>query len=124
MPAKSTVVKWALDDLNGFSNKYAHAREIQLGVREDEIVDIADDGTNDFTARALKNGESKIGLDREHVERSKLRVETRKWLLTKLRPDRFGDKVETKHTADGAFLAMWQHVSNGGRPGGTDGRGT
>jgi hypothetical protein len=110
MPAKSTVLQWALNDTQGFYARYAHAREIQLGVREDEIIDISDDGTNDFMEREQKNGEKKIIFSRDQVERSKLRVETRKWLLTKLRPDKYGEKIEQTHKGDAAFLALWQKM--------------
>ncbi len=94
MPSRSTVLKWALDDLHGFSSVYARARELQLGVREDEIFDIADDGRNDWEERPGKGGETYIALNKEAVERSKLRVATRQWVLTKLRPDKFGDRVK------------------------------
>ncbi len=99
----------------GFSERYAHAREIQLGIREDELFDIVDDGTNDWMEREGKNGDVQIVLNREAIERARLRVETRKWVLTKLRPDRFGDKIEQTHKGDSAFLALWQGMS-GGKP--------
>jgi hypothetical protein len=99
----------------GFSERYAHAREIQLGIREDELFDIVDDGTNDWMEREGKNGDVQIVLNCEAIERARLRVETRKWVLTKLRPDRFGDKFEQTHKGETAFLALWQSMS-GGKP--------
>src|SRR5512134_1331992 len=92
LPSKSTVIAWTLDNREGFSDRYAHAREIQLGICEDELFDIVDDATNDWMERESKNGDVQIVLNREAIERARLRVETRKWVLTKLRPDRFGDK--------------------------------
>ncbi len=38
-------------------------------------------------------------LNGEHVQRSRLRVDTRKWILSKLAPKRYGDKLQ--HTGDG-----------------------
>jgi phosphatidate phosphatase PAH1 len=115
MPSKTTVLRWAIDDVQGFKTVYAHAREIQLGVREDELFDIVDDSTNDWIERESKNGDVSVVPNREHIDRTRLRVETRKWVLTKLRPDRFGDKIEQTHKSDEAFLQLWQGMS-GGKP--------
>jgi hypothetical protein len=62
-----------------------------------------------------KRGDAITVFDREHVDRTRLRVDTRKWLLTKLKPQKFGDKVEQTHKGDTAFLALWQSMS-GGKP--------
>ncbi len=99
MPAHSTVVKWALEDRNGFYDQYAKAREIGLDVMADELLDIADDGSNDWMERFGKDGES-LGwmINGEAVSRSRLRVDTRKWYLSKLAPKRFGDRVALEHT--------------------------
>jgi hypothetical protein len=61
----------------------------------------------DWMEREGKNGDVQIVLNREAIERARLRVETRKWVLTKLRPDRFGDKIEQTQKGDSAFLALW-----------------
>ena len=41
--------------------------------------------------------------------------DARKWLLTKLKPQKFGDKIEQTHKGDSAFPALWQSMS-GGKP--------
>ncbi len=71
------------------------AREAQAEVRADEIVDIADDDTNDFTA----DKDGKLVANNEHIQRSRLRVDARKWIAVKLLPKRYGDKMQ--HTGDG-----------------------
>lgn len=61
----------------------------------DEVIDISDDGSNDWMER--NHGEDKQStwtINGEHVQRSRLRVDTRKWLLSKLKPERYGDRVE------------------------------
>ncbi len=74
LPSKSTVIAWTLENREGFSDRYAHAREIQLGIREDELFDIVDDATNDWMERESKNGDVQIVLNREAIERARLRV--------------------------------------------------
>ncbi len=96
MPAISTVMGWLFDgNHDDFSEQYARAREAQAEVRADEIVDIADDDTNDFTA----DKEGKLVANSEHIQRSRLRVDARKWIAAKLLPKRYGDKMQ--HTGDG-----------------------
>jgi len=96
MPAISTVMGWLFDgNHDEFLEQYARAREAQAEIRADEIVDIADDDTNDFTA----DKEGKLVANSEHIQRSRLRVDARKWIAAKLLPKRYGDKVQ--HTGDG-----------------------
>ena len=93
MPHESTVRKWARDDHKGFYTRYARSRDIGMDAMADELFDIADDGTNDWMER---HGEGNDGysLNGEHVSRSRLRVDTRKWYLSKLAPKRYGEKLE------------------------------
>jgi hypothetical protein len=115
LPAKATVLAWAMENRGGFSDRYARAREIQLDAIADELLDLTDDSRNDWMEREGKDGEVQILLDREHLDRTKLRIDTRKWLLTKLKPQRFGDKIEQTHKGDEAFLQLWQGMA-GGKP--------
>ncbi len=88
MPAISTVMGWLFDgEHDEFSEQYARAREAQAEVRADEIVDIADDDTNDFTA----DKDGNLVANNEHIQRSRLRVDARKWIAAKLLPKRYGD---------------------------------
>lgn len=82
---------------------YARAREACVEALADEIMDISDDGRNDWM---VKHGDDNPGwiLNGEHVQRSKLRVDTRKWLLSKIAPKKYGDKVAMEHTSpDGSM---------------------
>jgi hypothetical protein len=60
----------------------------------DDVLDIADNGTNDYVD--TENGPS---LDKDHIQRSRLRVDTRKWMLSKVLPKIYGDKVEIEQTS-------------------------
>lgn len=100
MPAKSTVFKW-LRDVPGFSDQYARARETQADAIFDEIIDIADDAANDWMERTNSDGES-IGwqLNGDHVRRSQLRIDARKWMAGKLRPKVYGEKITQALTGE------------------------
>lgn len=98
LPETSTIYRW-LQDNPSFREQYARAKELQLQLLEDEMLDIADDGSNDYMTVTKKNGEEYEVLNKEAVMRSNLRIETRKWLMSKLLPKRYGDKLQ--HTGDG-----------------------
>ena len=88
MPASSTVFKW-LSEQKSFSEQYARAREAQMEVMAQEIIDIADDGRND----TYTDEDGNEHTNQDVINRSRLRVDTRKWLMSKLAPKKYGDKI-------------------------------
>lgn len=95
MPAMSTLFKW-LREHEEFSQQYARAKEESADALVEEILDIADDGVNDWMEKHGKEGEA-IGyqVNGEHIQRSRLRVDTRKWAASKLKPKKYGDRLIT-----------------------------
>lgn len=93
MPGLSTVFRWLEQD-QGFREQYARARDIQADTFADEITEIADDGSNDWMERKNAEGEN-IGwqVNGEHIQRSRVRIDTRKWIASKLKPKKYGDKL-------------------------------
>lgn len=93
MPDARTINRWSTTPDHPFCPRYVLARRLQAQAWADECLEIADDGTNDWVERALKDGGKTVLLDREHVMRSNLRVDTRKWLLAKLHPELFAERT-------------------------------
>ena len=92
MPSMTTIMRWAFEKPE-FREQYARAREMQAERFADEILEISDDGTNDWMTR--EQGDDTVTvIDHEHISRSKLRVDSRKWLMSKLAPKKYGDKLE------------------------------
>lgn len=89
MPKESTVRGWVIDDLHGFAAQYTRAREIQWQGRAEAMLEIADDGRND----TYMDDAGRARVDYDNIHRSRLRVDTLKWLLSKLLPKEYGDKV-------------------------------
>lgn len=99
MPDASTVHRWVLLDTEGFHKQYARAREIQAEIMFDEILDIADDGSNDFMT--IVKGDNVYEIENKEVtNRSRLRVDSRKWYLSKVLPKKFGDKLDLTTQGD------------------------
>lgn len=76
MPSRATVHSWLLDGRHQpFLDKYEAARELQADVYADEMDDIARDQTLD-------------------TQRARLIIDTRKWTSSKLKPKKYGDKLD------------------------------
>lgn len=92
MPPIRTVFQW-LAKHEEFSHQYARAREAQADTYADEITEIADDGSRDYVQ--TENGPV---IDHDHIARSRLRVDARKWIASKLKPKKYGDKLDLDHS--------------------------
>jgi len=101
IPDKSTIFNW-LRTNKEFLDQYTRAKIEASDALADEIQDIADDGSNDWMEINMGHGQTKIICYREHVERSKLRIESRKWIMAKMKPKKYGDKLDL--TSDGKQL--------------------
>ena len=97
MPSRKVVHEWVADDRNGFRDKYARAREAQIEQYADEIVDLAD-----AVAGAT---ESAV------VQAAKLRIDTRKWVASKLLPTKYGDRVDLKYGGDVTTISRIEIVA-------------
>jgi hypothetical protein len=98
MPAVRTVLSWlaegektdAREEFREFLHMYTRAREHQADVLADEIIEISDHTEEDHTAFTGMNV----------VQRDKLRIEARKWAAAKLKPRKYGDKIDLAHTGE------------------------
>jgi hypothetical protein len=97
MPSKANFFRWVAANKEA-ADQYARAMEVRSDVLFDELLDIADDGTNDWMDRANADGQTgdKV-LNAEHVQRSRLRIDARKWALAKMQPKKYGDKLDLNH---------------------------
>ena len=113
MPSMSTVFKW-LRERPDFSQQYTKAKEESADALVEEMLDIADDGTNDWMEQHNQEGEA-VGykLNGEAVQRSRLRVETRKWIAAKLKPKKYSDKVDLNHGVqpDNPLASLMQQLA-------------
>lgn len=67
-------------------NKYARATELRAEKMADEMLEIADNFEHDMIIPGV--------VDHAVVNRDRLRVDSRKWLLAKLHPKKYGDKID------------------------------
>ena len=77
LPSCSTVFLW-LSKYPEFSEQYARAREEQADAIADECLDIAEHEPD--------------------VQRARLKIDTRKWFASKMKPKKYGDKQTLEHS--------------------------
>lgn len=94
--AHTTVLGW-IDSL-GYSDQYARARETRSENIFEEILDIVDCEDNDMYTDA--DGNERVNHD--VIQRDRLRMEARKWMLGKMQPKKYGDKIDV--TSDGSKI--------------------
>ena len=80
----TTFSDWITKDTDKAEN-YAHARGMYINTLADEIMTISDE-----EIPHTPDGKP----DNAAVQRNRLRVESRKWTLSKLRPDKYGDRLQ------------------------------
>lgn len=95
MPDEAVVRGWVLDDREGFASLYARARDLGLDAMADELLEISDE-----VVGSTESGASDSGA----VNRNRLRVDARKWYLSKLAPKRYGDRVDVTHGGQVSYL--------------------
>lgn len=109
MPDKATVFRW-LAAHEDFRDQYARAREAQADAMLEEILDIADDGKND----SYTDEEGNVRTNQDVIARSRLRVDTRKWAMSKMAPKKYGDKLDLSHSGQLALTPIINLNANAG----------
>lgn len=94
-PCKNTFFKWLEED-DDKMNQYARACEDRADVIFEQIISIADESDRDI--KTVDGGKEVI--DNEVVQRSRLKIDARKWMLSKMNPKKYGDRVENVLTGE------------------------
>jgi len=96
-PIAKTIRRWIRDN-EEFRTLYMKAKEDQCHLMAEEMLLIADDTSRDIIIRTNKNGEDYEACNSEFINRSRVRIDTRKWLCAKLMPKQYGDRTITEST--------------------------
>lgn len=96
LPSHRVFITWLANDPI-LSKQYAYACEARADLLFEDILEIADDSSQDVIKTDLGDGVEIEKLNSEFVQRSRLRVDARKWIVSKLNPKKYGDKQETTH---------------------------
>jgi|SRR5579864_9435584 hypothetical protein len=92
-PCRQTILEWRIK-IDEFGVMYAKAKQDQVETLIDDCLDIADDTSRDTIIKTNKDGDEYEVCNTEWINRSRLRIDTRKFLAQKLAPKIYGDKKE------------------------------
>ena len=116
MPAISTMFKW-IREHEEFSKQYAIAKEESADALVDDMLDIADNQVEQPIlvdgVPLVVDGKVVMGKDNVSVNHAKLRVDTRKWAASKLKPKKYGDKVTHSGDDNAPFIIRIQSKDAG-----------
>ncbi|MBH1979957.1 hypothetical protein I8H89_00375 [Candidatus Saccharibacteria bacterium] len=112
MPAVSTVFLW-LAAHEDFSEQYARAKQEAADIFVEDILEIADDAKKDKIPIYSIDSDGKKVLDKKgkpviagyqesktSVQRARVMIDSRKWLAVKLKPNKYGDKLDIKSKSE------------------------
>jgi hypothetical protein len=117
MPHVKSVQNWLAEDRNGFAARYKKARDIGCDIMADDIVDIADDRSNDWIVMTNKDGTTEAILDPERVSRTRVRIAARRWRVSKMLPRTYGDRpdVDARHDSGEGWADLLKAVDGKSR---------
>lgn len=88
-PCLTTFYRW-LRTFPAFAKQYETAKEESADALADDILDIADDENRDYKTVTDQNG-TQVVIDKDNIQRARLKVDARKWIASKLKPRKYGD---------------------------------
>jgi len=97
MPVASTVFLW-LGKHSHFSDQYARATQARADAFAEEIIEIAD--TPLEGVRVEEGADYSKTIREDMLGHRRLQVDTRKWLMARMAPKKYGDKIEQTHRGD------------------------
>jgi hypothetical protein len=89
MPARSSIFVW-LREHKEFADQYRLAKWMLIEDLLFESLEIADDSTNDWVYRQGSNGQTYRVVNHDNIRRSKLQIDARRGLISKLKPKKYG----------------------------------
>jgi len=94
MPSIGTFLQW-VDQDKALADHYARARALCIDALAEDILDIAD--TPKMGTKSVSKATGLEITEGDMIEHRRLQVDARKWLLAKMAPKKYGDKVEQTH---------------------------
>lgn len=101
MPCRNSFFEW-VDKSEDVQRRYQLAIIARTDFYAEEIIAISDDGSKD----TYLDGDGNERTDNEVVARAKLRIDARKWFVSKMNPKKYGDKLELSGDANSPLVVV------------------
>lgn len=88
MPARKTFLEW-VDNNEEICNQYARAMALRAENIFEDILKIADSQEDDVI-----DVDGIMVTNHDAIQRARLRVDSRKWILAKMVPKKYGDRIQ------------------------------
>lgn len=108
MPSQRTLSDWVARNHLGFAEKYLEAKRISAHFLAEKALDEAYNAADDF----YLDDEGRPIFDGNHVQRSKLIIDTIKWEVSKMLPRIYGDKVTQEFGVSGDLAKLLESATN------------
>ena len=101
MPSRETFYQWLLNRKD-LSDKYARAAELRAEILFDEMQEIADTpepmetNIEESSVQGLRTQK----ITQDAAMHSRVRIDTRKWILARMNPRKYGDRVMTEDVTE------------------------
>lgn len=101
LPTPQAFLAWVRDD-EALYERYTRAMKIRADRMLDEILEIADDKTGDLLfnpdGTPMMNALGQLMYAQDHIQRAKLKVHARQWMMGRMNPSKYSDKQQVEHT--------------------------
>lgn len=105
MPSRSTFYQWQ-NKRSEFREAIKDARIFGCHALADDILSIADDSSEDYIDTIDNEGNSVRVVNKAAIMRARLRIDVRKWILAKMLPKIYGDKIQLDHKGSESLAEM------------------
>lgn len=107
LPTRSMFHTWLIEN-SGFLDKYEKSMIMRSDIIFDEILEIADETAND----EIDLGDGIKAVNHEAIQRARLKIDARKWILAKMVPKKYGDKVDVTSGGEKVNIPIIEWVKN------------
>lgn len=94
-PSSKTFFEW-IKNSDEKEKQYARAMDKRADTIFEDILNIADDNSQDV----FYDDQGNERVNNDVIQRARLRVDARKWMLGKMNPKKYGDKIQQEHSGE------------------------
>jgi len=92
-PSRQSFMEWVRSDKK-LAKDYGTAMELRADLYFDEILEIADEGPEDVEVMTKQGVVTISTITHEMIQNRKLRIDSRKWIISRMRPMKYGDQTQ------------------------------